>query len=73
MSFLVVVSCVTLETYVPYINITHVTKGGDYRGSSKQQDILNYVIDLQRSGNYKQSDGARFEVHFAKKTWYVWP
>ncbi len=48
------------------LEIQHNGKNGDYRGSSKQQDILNYTICLKRPDNYKKSEGARFEIHFGK-------
>ena len=48
------------------LEIQHNGKSGDYRGSSKQQDILNYTISLKRPEPYKKSEGARFEVHFGK-------
>lgn len=48
------------------LEIQHAGKGGDYRGSSKQQDLLNYVVELKRPENHKKSDGARFEIHFEK-------
>lgn len=48
------------------LEIQHNGKNGDYRGSSKQQDILNYAINLKRPDEYKKSDGARFEIHFGK-------
>lgn len=48
------------------LEIQHNGKSGDYRGSSKQQDILNYTISLKRPDQYKKSEGARFEVHFGK-------
>ncbi len=48
------------------LEIQHNGKNGDYRGSSKQQDILNYTISLKRPEPYRKSEGARFEVHFGK-------
>lgn len=48
------------------LEIQHNGKGGDYRGSSKQLDILNYTINLRRPDNYKKTEGARFEIHFGK-------
>ena len=48
------------------LEIQHNGKNGDYRGSSKQQDILTYTICLKRPDNYKKSEGARFEIHFCK-------
>lgn len=46
--------------------IHHAGKGGGQRGSSKREDILDTVINLKRPMDYKQDQGACFEVHFEK-------
>jgi putative DNA primase/helicase len=46
--------------------IHHAGKGGNQRGTSKREDILDTVMLLKRSENYKAKDGAVFEVHFEK-------
>ncbi len=46
--------------------IHHAGKGGNQRGTSKREDILDTVIVLKRPENYKAKDGAVFEVHFEK-------
>lgn len=48
------------------ILVHHSGKGGQQRGTSKREDILDTVIQLRRPANYKDLDGARFEVHFEK-------
>ena len=48
------------------IFVHHAGKSGDQRGSSKREDLLDVVIKLQRPGDYRPQDGARFEVHFGK-------
>ena len=48
------------------IFIHHAGKGGGQRGTSKREDLLDVVIKLQRPGDYRPQDGARFEVHFEK-------
>lgn len=48
------------------IFVHHAGKNGDQRGSSKREDLLDVVIRLQRPGDYRPQDGARFEVHFGK-------
>jgi hypothetical protein len=48
------------------ILVHHSGKGGQQRGTSKREDILDTVIQLKRPSNYKDVDGARFEVHFEK-------
>jgi RecA-family ATPase len=46
--------------------IHHAGKGGNQRGTSKREDVLDTVIALKRPEDYKASEGARFEVHFEK-------
>jgi putative DNA primase/helicase len=44
----------------------HAGKGGNQRGTSKREDVLDTVIALRRPQDYRPEDGARFEVHFEK-------
>ena len=46
--------------------IHHAGKGGEQRGTSKKEDVLDTVVRLRRPLNYNASDGARFEVHYTK-------
>lgn len=46
--------------------IHHSGKGGDQRGTSKKEDVLDTVISLRRPPGYVASEGARFEVRFTK-------
>ncbi|MHB1220188.1 MAG: AAA family ATPase [Alphaproteobacteria bacterium] len=46
--------------------VHHAGKGGQQRGASSREDILDFVIALKHSENYTPEDGARFEVHFEK-------
>jgi len=46
--------------------IHHAGKGGAQRGTSRREDVLDTVIALRRPSDYRQSEGARFEVHFEK-------
>ncbi len=48
------------------IFIHHAGKGGNQRGTSHREDILDTVIKLQHPENYDRTQGARFEVHFEK-------
>ncbi|MDR0828475.1 MAG: helix-turn-helix domain-containing protein [Desulfovibrio sp.] len=48
------------------ILIHHQGKGGDQRGTSGKEDILDTVISLKRPADYRSDQGARFEVHFTK-------
>lgn len=44
----------------------HDGKGGQQRGTSRKEDILDLVIGLRRPADYEPREGARFEVHFNK-------
>lgn len=46
--------------------IHHAGKGGNQRGTSKREDVLDTVIALKKSSDYEPEQGARFEVHFEK-------
>ena len=46
--------------------IHHAGKGGNQRGTSRREDVLDTVIALRRPDNYEPSQGAVFEVHFEK-------
>jgi hypothetical protein len=44
----------------------HAGKGGNQRGTSKREDVLDTVIALRQPEDYRADQGARFEVHFEK-------
>ncbi len=46
--------------------IHHAGKGGQQRGTSKREDVLDTVVNLKRPSDYEATEGARFEVHFEK-------
>lgn len=46
--------------------IHHQGKGGDQRGTSAKEDVLDTVISLRRPQDYHAEEGARFEVHLTK-------
>ena len=46
--------------------VHHAGKGGQQRGTSKREDLLDTVIALRRPSDYTPDQGARFEVHFEK-------
>ena len=48
------------------IFIHHAGKGGQQRGTSKREDVLDSVINLRRPTGYQAGHGAVFEVHFEK-------
>ena len=46
--------------------IHHAGKGGNQRGTSRREDVLDTVIALRRPDDYDPAEGARFGVHFEK-------
>jgi len=46
--------------------IHHSGKGGQQRGTSRREDVLDTVINLKHPNGYKAEEGARFEIHFEK-------
>jgi putative DNA primase/helicase len=46
--------------------IHHAGKGGQQRGTSRREDVLDTVIKLSHPVDYGPDQGARFEVHFDK-------
>lgn len=46
--------------------VHHTGKGGEQRGTAKREDVLDTVISLKRPSDYKESEGAKFEVKFEK-------
>lgn len=46
--------------------IQHAGKGGQQRGTSKREDLLDTSIELKRPPDYEPAQGAVFEVHFSK-------
>lgn len=46
--------------------IHHAGKGGQQRGTSKREDLLDTVIAMKRPADYTEDQGARFELHFEK-------
>lgn len=44
----------------------HTNKDGGQRGTIKKEDVVDTVIAMKKPGDYEQSEGARFEVHFEK-------
>ena len=51
---------------VSVLFIHHAGKGGQQRGTSRREDILDTVIALRRPHDYSPKEGARFEVHLEK-------
>ena len=46
--------------------IHHSAKGGQQRGTSKREDLLDTVLRLKEPTDYRHGEGARFEVHYEK-------
>jgi putative DNA primase/helicase len=46
--------------------IHHAGKGGQQRGTSRREDVLDTVINLRHPDDYTPDQGARFEVHIEK-------
>jgi len=46
--------------------IHHAGKGGQQRGTSKREDVMDTVISLKRPDDYSPKQGARFIVEFEK-------
>jgi len=46
--------------------VHHSGKGGQQRGSSRREDVLDTVISLKRPQDYDTKQGAAFELHFEK-------
>jgi putative DNA primase/helicase len=46
--------------------VHHAGKGGEQRGTSRREDVLDTSLSLRRPSDYKAPQGARFEVHFEK-------
>lgn len=46
--------------------IHHAGKGGQQRGTSKREDVMDSVLSLKRPDDYSPKQGARFIVEFEK-------
>ena len=44
----------------------HAGKGGQQRGTSRREDVLDTVLALRRPQDHRPDEGARFELHFEK-------
>jgi len=51
---------------VSVLIVHHAGKGGQQRGTSRREDVLDTVISLRRPDDYGPEEGARFEVHIEK-------
>lgn len=46
--------------------IHHAGKGGEQRGTSRREDVMDSVVKLSHPNDYDPSEGARFVVQFTK-------
>src|SRR6202035_2222966 len=46
--------------------VHHAGKGGQQRGTSRREDVLDTVISLRHPADYSPTEGAKFEVHYEK-------
>jgi putative DNA primase/helicase len=46
--------------------VHHAGKGGQQRGTSRREDVLDTSISLRRPADYAPTEGAKFEVHYEK-------
>jgi len=51
---------------IAVLMVHHAGKGGEQRGTSKREDLLDVVIKLSRPKDYEPEQGARFELVFTK-------
>jgi putative DNA primase/helicase len=51
---------------VSVLIVHHAGKGGEQRGTSRREDVLDTSISLRRPSDYRPPQGARFEVHLEK-------
>jgi putative DNA primase/helicase len=51
---------------VSVLIVHHAGKGGEQRGTSRREDVLDTSISLRRPSDYRAPQGARFEVHLEK-------
>lgn len=48
------------------IFVHHAGKGGDQRGTSKREDLLDFVLKMRVPSNYEMEEGLRAELHLTK-------
>jgi len=46
--------------------VHHAGKGGQQRGTSRREDVLDTSISLRRPADYSPTEGAKFEIHLEK-------
>jgi putative DNA primase/helicase len=51
---------------VSVLIVHHAGKGGQQRGTSRREDVLDTSISLRHPADYSPVEGARFEIHLEK-------
>jgi putative DNA primase/helicase len=51
---------------VSTIFVHHAGKSGQQRGTSKREDLLDFVLELRRPSNHSVEEGLRVEAHLTK-------
>ena len=51
---------------IAVVFVHHAGKGGQQRGTSRREDVLDTVIRLAHPSDYSPDQGAKFEVHYDK-------
>lgn len=51
---------------ISVVLVHHAGKGGQQRGTSRREDVLDTVIALKHPEDYSPVEGARFELHLEK-------
>ena len=51
---------------VSVLIVHHAGKGGERRGTSRREDVLDTSISLRRPGDYRSEQGARFQAHLER-------
>lgn len=46
--------------------VHHAGKGGDQRGTSKREDLLDFVLKMRVPSDYSMEEGLRAEIHLTK-------
>lgn len=53
--------------------VHHAGKGGEQRGTSKREDVMDSVVKLSQPSDYSPAEGARFIVTFTKSRGFSGP
>lgn len=51
---------------VSVLFVHHAGKGGDQRGTSKREDLLDFVLKMRAPSDYEMQEGLRTQLHLTK-------